>query len=317
MKNSDSKNLGRSKVEVDLHLHTTHSDGRLSPTEVVELSARRGLKVIAVTDHDSTDGVAEATSAARLKGLTIIPGVELDTSVPGKELHLLGYFVDPENASFGRKMERLREDREHRGKMIVDKLEKLGVSVSWDRVRQLAGDGSIGRPHVALALVEKGYAQHPNEAFNKYLGRNKPAYVNRGGLTPKEAVKMLTDHGAAAVFAHPTFFVDIGCVEGKTLLRKTLLELKDSGLVGMEVFYGGYTDEVVRSLKTMADDLGLIACGGSDYHGLGNPAEPEPGSVGPPMESVNALETSCVERSSRRAYPRRHIRPQRIRGSDN
>ena len=277
-------------VDVDLHLHTTFSDGTLSPSEVVALCASRGLKTIAVTDHDSTEGVAEAQEAAEgVDGLEVIPGVELSTDIPGSEVHLLGYFVDCLDERLQGTLRDLRDGREDRARKIVEKLDELGVKVSWRRVQELSGGGAIGRPHIAQALVEQGYVRYPRDAFDKYLGRNGPAYAERVKLTPVEAVEMLARHGAVPVLAHPTFIAAPPGQERERFLRRTLLQLQEAGLVGMEVYYGGYSEEEVKSLAGIADDLGLVPCGGSDYHAAGNPDEPEPGSVGPPMSSLDAL----------------------------
>ena len=276
--------------EVDLHLHTTHSDGTLTPTELVRLCAERGLRVIAITDHDSTEGVAEAQRAARdFPQLSVIPGIELSTDVPGSEIHVLGYYLDLDDDGLQETLADFRRGREERGQMMVERLAELGVPVSWERVRELSDGGAIGRPHIAQAMVEAGYVRYPQDAFEQYLGRNGAAYVERPKLTPVDAVRILRDNGALPVMAHPTYSVSktgMGEVES---LRDTLAELKRAGLVGMEVHYKDYTPDQVRRLASLADRLGLVACGGSDYHASGNPNEPVPGDVGPPMATVDAL----------------------------
>ena len=279
-------------AEVDLHLHTTFSDGRLTPTQLVRMCAERGLKVVSVSDHDSTQGIPEALQAARpFPQLTVIPGIELSTDVPGSEIHVLGYFVDYQNADFQRTLQRFREERVERGHRMVEKLNELGLAISWERVKELSGGGAIGRPHIAQAMVEAGYVQYPRDAFEHYLGRNGVAYVERLKLTPAEAVKILVDNGALPVMAHPTYSVSKSDRDEVASLRKTLQGLKRAGLVGVEVYYGDYTPEQVKRLAGVADELGLVPCGGSDYHASGNPDEPEPGTVGPPMETVEALKS--------------------------
>ena len=286
-------------VEVDLHLHTTFSDGTLSPTQVVQLCAGRGLKVIAITDHDSTEGIAEALAVAEedQTGLSVIPGIELSTDVPKGEIHLLGYFVDYQLTEFQRQLNQLRDGREVRARKIVQKLGAQGVQISWERVQELSGGGAIGRPHIAQAMVEAGYVQYPRDAFEKYLGRNGAAYVERTKLTPAAAVGMLARNGALPVLAHPTYTATRPGRDLAVGLKETLPELKEAGLVGMEVFYGDYSAEDVEMLGAIADEMALIPCGGSDYHASGNPGEPEPGSVGPPMETANSLR-SLWERHS-------------------
>jgi hypothetical protein len=277
-------------AKVDLHLHTTFSDGRLTPTKLVELCADRGLRVISISDHDSTEGLAEALEAAgRFPQLTVIPGIELSTDVPGSEIHVLGYFVDYESPVFQNTLTRFREGRQERARKMVEKLGDMGVNVSWERVQELSGGGAIGRPHVAQAMVEAGYIEFPRDAFDKYIGRNGPAYVERVKLTPADAVRVLADNGALPVMAHPTYSESKSGRDEAGSLTDTLQELKEAGLVGMEVYYGDYTPEQVDRLAGLATDFGLVPCGGSDYHASGNPDEPEPGTVGPPMETVEAL----------------------------
>ena len=277
-------------AEVDLHLHTTFSDGTLTPTEMVRLCAERGLRVICISDHDSTEGIREALEVgSEFPQLTIIPGIELSTDVPGSEIHVLGYFVDYEDAAFLEILQRFREGRQERARGMVRKLNEMGLEISWERVEEISGGGAIGRPHIAQAMVEAGYVEYPRDAFDRYIGRTGPAYVERMKLTPVEAVTMLRDNGALPVMAHPTYSATKSDREGVAQLRETLQELKTAGLVGMEVHYGDYTPEQVEYLTELAVELDLIQCGGSDYHASGNPGEPEPGTVGPPMATVDAL----------------------------
>ena len=279
-------------AEIDLHLHTTRSDGTLTPAELVRMCAERGLRIISITDHDSTEGLSEAFEAASsYPQLTIIPGIELSTDIPGSEIHVLGYFVDYENPDFQSVLERFREGRENRGRKMVEKLNELGVNISWARVQEISDGGSIGRPHIAQAMVEDGYVQYPKDAFDKYIGRNGVAYVDRLKLTPAEAVQILIGNGALPVMAHPTYSASKSGMDEVDSLDETLRELKEAGLVGMEVYYKDYTPEQIERLATLADKLGLIPCGGTDYHAAGNPGEPEPGSVGPPMETIEALKS--------------------------
>ena len=283
-------------IEVDLHLHTTFSDGTLTPTQVVQLCGDRGLKVIAISDHDSTEGMPEALEAARpFPDLTVIPAIELSTDIPGSEIHILGYYVDYENSDLQRVLTRFRQGRHERARQMVEKLREVGVNISWERVQELA-DGAIGRPHIAHAMVEAGYVKYPREAFDRYIGRNGVAYADRLKLSPAQAVGILLENGALPVMAHPTYAASKSDRAGVACLKDTLEELQRAGLVGMEVHYGDYTPEQVSYLGAIADELGLIRCGGSDYHASGNPGEPEPGSVGPPMETVAALKSLWASR---------------------
>ena len=270
-------------VEVDLHLHTTASDGRLTPSELVSMAGNRGLKVIAITDHDSTEGLAEAFLAAeQFPDLNIIPGIELSSDIPGKEIHLLGYFLDYKNKKFQQTLTEFREGRVDRAKSMVQNLEAMGLPVSWERVLELA-DGAVGRPHIAQAMLEKGYISTPQEAFAKYIGRNGPAYAERPKLTPVDGVKMIRGVGGIAVMAHP---IEMGELSD---LREILPTLRDAGLSGIEVHYGTYTQDQIQILSSIADDNGLLQCGGTDYHALGTPGEKEVGMVGPPIEIAREL----------------------------
>ncbi len=290
------------EVEVDLHLHTQASDGTLSPTELVNLCAERGLKTIAISDHDSTEGLSEAYAAVqKWPGLEIIPAIELSTDIPSSEIHMLGYFINTDDASFQETLARFRKGRYKRGRLMVEKLVEMGYSITWKRVQEIAGDAAIGRPHIAVAMVEAGYFKYPSEVFDTLIGRSGPAYVERVKLTPEDAIRMLRDNGAVPVMAHPTYSAVKSGRDAVQSLEETLAHLQASGLAGIEVFYCDYTPKQVAYLKEIADNLGLIPCGGSDYHRSGNPGEPEPGSVGPPMQTVERLRDAC--RQIRETHP--------------
>ena len=270
---------------VDLHLHTLASDGRLSPTELVKLAVRQGLNTVAITDHDTTEGLAEAFEAAKdFPGLRIIPGIELSADVPGDEVHVLGYFINPDDSELQSELQRFRAGRVDRAKTMVEKLAQLGIHVEWERVQHFAGDGAVGRPHIAMALVEAGYCQEPKDAFPEYLGRNGLAYVERVKLTPAEAVGMIRRAGGAAVLAHPAYMND---------MEAGIANLSGIGLSGMEVHYAKYHDDTIRQLGRIARQYQLIPCGGSDYHGMGNSDECLPGENGPPLDSVEKLEAAA------------------------
>ena len=213
---------------VDLHLHTTNSDGRLTPTELIRLAAGKGLKVVSVTDHDSTEGLAEANETVReFPQMRIIPGIELSTDIPGDEIHMLGYFIKYDDAQFQDTLLRFRRGRVERAQLMVEKLDALGIHLEWDRVQAIAGEGSVGRPHIALAMVEAGYCTEPQYAFPEYLGRNGLAYVERPKMMPAEAVEMILGIGGVPVLAHPAYMTD---------MRSNIAELVPAGLVGMEVY---------------------------------------------------------------------------------
>ena len=271
---------------IDLHLHTLASDGRLSPTELIQLVASQGLETISITDHDSTEGLAEAYEAAKkFPYMRIIPGIEMSADIPGDEVHVLGYFLDYHDVEFQEMLTELRRGRVGRAQVMVEKLVALGKPVEWERVLHFAGDGTVGRPHIALAMVEAGYFKEPKEAFEEYLGNDGLAYYDRPKLNPTESVAMIRKVGGVPVLAHPTFMND---------MEAGIASLKKEGLVGMEVYYAQYDDDTVRHLARLAREYDLIPCGGSDYHGLGNTGEPLPGTLGPPEKTVKLLEDAAA-----------------------
>ena len=271
---------------IDLHLHTLASDGRLSPTELIQLVANQGLETISITDHDSTEGLAEAYEAAKeFPYMRIIPGIEMSADIPGDEVHVLGYFLDYHDVEFQEMLTELRRGRVGRAQVMVEKLVALGKPVEWERVLHFAGDGTVGRPHIALAMVEAGYFKEPKEAFEEYLGNDGLAYYDRPKLNPTESVAMIRKVGGVPVLAHPTFMND---------MEAGIASLKKEGLVGMEVYYAQYDDDTVRHLARLAREYDLIPCGGSDYHGLGNTGERLPGTLGPPEETVKLLEDAAA-----------------------
>ncbi len=269
---------------VDLHLHTTFSDGRLTPTELVRLVADRGVKVAAVTDHDTTDGLAEAFAAAeRYPGLTLVPGIEISADHPmGRgDLHILGYFIDREDPRFQGRLKDLKDERLDRTERTVRRLAELGLPVELERVRQIAGEASIGRPHIAQAMVERGYISSVKEAFHGYLEEGGSAYVDRARISLEETVALIHSVGGAAVVAHPLFVKEF-----ESLLPR-FVEL---GIVGIEVHYAEFSPKQRAVYGGLAERFGLLPCGGSDYHALGAPGEHLPGTAGPPQEVCHELE---------------------------
>ncbi len=266
--------------QADLHIHSTASDGKLTPTDVVLEAARRGLSFIALTDHDNIDGIASAQATARaFPGLKIIPGVEISTDVAEGEVHVLGYFIDYTDPEFNAALDGFKNSRLQRGEKMVAKLRKLGINIDWQRVKEIAGGSTIGRPHIAQAMLEKGYISSFKEAFNEYLGHGRPAYVERDKMTPKEAVELIIKAKGLPVLAHPLTLPD---PEAMTA------ELKGAGLVGLETYYNGYTTEEINRLLTLADKHELIATGGSDYHGIDD-TETGIGDIDLPLEAVEKL----------------------------
>jgi predicted metal-dependent phosphoesterase TrpH len=266
--------------QADLHIHSTASDGRLTPAEVVREAAKRGLSFIALTDHDTVDGIAPAKAAAKsFPQLKVIPAIEISTDIPEGEVHVLGYFIDYTDAELEASLDRFRNSRVKRAQGMVAKLENLGIHIDWQRVQQIAGGTTIGRPHIAQAMMEKGYIDSFKQAFTDYLGRDRPAYVEREKMTPAEAVALIIKAQGLAVLAHP---LTVNEPEAITI------ELKAAGLAGIEAYYDGYTAEEVNRLVELADKYNLIATGGSDYHGL-DTNETAIGGTDLPLESVERL----------------------------
>ena len=265
---------------VDLHIHSTASDGKLTPADVVREAAERGLTFIALADHDTVDGIAPALAAAEsFPGLMVIPGVEISTDIPQGEIHVLGYFVDYTDPQLKAALDKFRNSRLKRAQGMVAKLEKLGIAIDWQRVQEIAGGSSIGRPHIAQAMLERGYIASMKQAFTDYIGRNGPAYVEREKMTPAEAVELILKAKGLPVLAHP---LTAGDPEAMTI------ELKAAGLAGIEAYYDGYTPEEIKRLVGLADKHNLIATGGSDYHGL-DPNETAIGGTEVPIASVERL----------------------------
>jgi predicted metal-dependent phosphoesterase TrpH len=268
-------------MRIDLHLHTTASDGRLSPEEVVKLAVERGLMAIAITDHDSVEGIAAAMKAAEASpSLKVIPGVEFNTDIPDGEVHILGYFIDYESQELRQTLRRLRQGRRKRARRMIAKLAQLGIEVEWERVKELAAGGSMGRPHIAQAMLEQGHISSLQEAFNRYIGRSGPAYVERERLTPVEAVELVVKAGGLPVLAHPA---------GIDGLEDILCQLKAAGLVGLEAYYDGYNRRTINWLVDIAKRHGLIISGGSDFHGFGGRKEKHIGGMGIPSHCVEQL----------------------------
>jgi hypothetical protein len=268
-------------MKADLHLHTTASDGRISPEEMVRLAAQDGVEVIAITDHDTVDGIEAALAAARsFPSLTVIPGVEINTDVPHGEVHMLGFFIDYTQPSLQQRLETLRQSRRVRARRMLDKLSELGMPLEWQRIEELAAGGVIGRPHIALALLERGYVSTIRQAFDLYIGRERPAYVEREKIKPVEAVEIVVAAGGLPALAHPA---DIENLEG------FLDQLQAAGLVALEAYYNNYSQEVTQQLVALAHKRGLIPCGGSDFHGLDSQSETPVGGVPLPRKYVEQL----------------------------
>ncbi|MFG2945253.1 PHP domain-containing protein [Streptomyces adustus] len=249
-------------MRIDLHCHSTASDGTDSPAELVRGAAAAGLDVVALTDHDTTRGYAEAI-AALPRGLTLVTGAELSCRVDGVSMHMLAYLFDPEEPALLAERELVRDDRVPRAQGMIAKLNELGVPVSWEQVARIAGDGSVGRPHVATALVELGVVPSVGDAFTQdWLADGGRAFVQKHETDPFEAIRLVKGAGGVTVFAHPA-----AAKRGRTVPESTIAELAAAGLDGIEVDHMDHDEDTRVRLRGLAADLGLLVTGSSDYHG--------------------------------------------------
>jgi predicted metal-dependent phosphoesterase TrpH len=273
-------------LKADLHLHTTASDGQLTPDDLVAFACSVRLDIIAITDHDTTDGIGEAQAAAG-GALTVLPGIELSAEEDGLDVHMLGYLINVEDAAFQARLAAFREDRVSRARRIVDKLAELHVPVEWERVQAIAGEGSIGRPHIARAMIEAGHVATIADAFDRYLRTGGPAYVSRQRLSPEEAVDMIHRAGGVAVMAHPGLVRDYLAIIDR---------LVPAGLDGLEIYHPKNTMTIRDNLRGLAARYSLIVTGGSDFH---RKESDNIGSQAVPPDAVNNL----------RERARRYTRP--------
>jgi len=264
---------------VDLHIHSTASDGTMTPSEVVRSAIELGLTAIALTDHDTTAGIAEARQAAAGTGLEVIPGVEVNSEGEWGDLHFLGYYIDPENPFLRERLKAMRDARLGRARRMLEKLAQMGMLLDWEEVRTLAGGESVGRPHIARALVNRGYVASTQEAFDRYIGNGGPAYVPRLRLTPAQVIEAIHRAGGVAVLAHPAH----------SGVMDRVPEFVALGLQGLEVYYPDHTPEDVERLLALCRRYDLVATGGSDFHSPHHEEGAPLGSVFVPLESVERL----------------------------
>lgn len=241
----------------DLHIHTHFSDGALSPRDVVTRARACGLTTIAITDHDHTGGITEAASEGARVGLEVIPGIELSAVLDGDEIHILGYFVNPDHEVLQEFLFRVREERRKRAVRMVEKLNGLNLPLQMETVLDQAGDGSVGRPHIANALVEQGLAASYQEAFYRYLGTGRPAYEGKFPVSPAETIRVIRAAGGLSFVAHP----------GTALNDQVLLACIREGIDGIEVIHPSHSQDLVHHYRGIVEEYFLLASGGSDFHG--------------------------------------------------
>lgn len=266
-------------MSVELHCHTTASDGTLTPEELIALAVRRGLEAIAITDHDTTAAFQPATAAAAPYRLEVIPAIEINAEVGGLDVHVLGYYLDPSHAGLQQALTGLQEARVRRAHEMVELLASLGAPLEYERVQHFAAGDSVGRPHVARALVEAGHVKDLPDAFERYLATGKPGYVPRRNLGPAEAIRLIREAGGVAVLAHP------GLIGDETMTER----LVPAGLQGLEVHYPQHPPLLREHYAALAARLGLVVTGGSDYHGPEHRHNVELGGISLPPGTVGRL----------------------------
>ncbi|GAA2601780.1 PHP domain-containing protein [Streptomyces axinellae] len=249
-------------MRIDLHTHSTASDGTDTPAQLVRNAAAEGLDVVALTDHDTVAGHPEAV-AALPAGLTLVRGAELSCRLDGVSLHMLAYLFDPAEPELARERELVRDDRVPRAQAIVAKLAELGVPVTWEQVARIAGDGTVGRPHIAAAMVEAGAIETVSDAFTEqWIANDGRAHVGKHELDPFDALRLIKGAGGVAVFAHP-----LAAKRGHIVPESAIAELAEAGLDGVEADHADHEPATRDRLHALADDLGILATGSSDYHG--------------------------------------------------
>lgn len=268
-----------SKYQADLHSHSTASDGLMKPAELVNHALERGLRALAITDHDTINAWDEAEKTAERLGILFIPGIEINTDWEGREVHILGFGMEKNNEDFQIRLREIQQKRIGRIQKILEVLKKLQVDISYEDVLKFANGESVGRPHVALAMVQKGSVKSVKEAFERFLRIGAPAYVPRYKLTPDEAIRIIRQAGGVAVLAHP----------GSYTTQAAILDLVREGLQGIEVIHPDHSGDDIRRFRQIAEKNGLLATGGSDYHGPGVKPRIELGDWGVGIEVIEQL----------------------------
>lgn len=266
---------------IDMHVHTTASDGQFQPAEIVRMADKLGLSGVAITDHDTIAGVAEAQTAALEQGIKLLPGIEISTVAEGKQIHVLGYFTNNEDKQWLERISKLGATREQRNELLIERLNELGIPITMEEVIAVSGDkGSIGRPHFAQVLITRGVVESKQQAFDEYLGENGKAFVITMRIHPTDAFQWIKEAGGVAVLAHPGIYDDDELVE----------RLLAAGPDGVEINHSDHTPDQVKLYSELAVKYNLITTAGSDFHGYYEHGESFHGSLGSVAKSMDTYE---------------------------
>ena len=276
---------------IDLHTHSCASDGSLTPSEVMQAAKDAGLTAVALTDHDTIAGVREAMQAAEQLNIECIPGIELSAFYKNLEVHIVGLFLNIDDPQLNKRLEDFRQIRENRNLRMIQKMQEADVDITMEKLREAEGDAVITRANIARYLLHIGYIQSINEAFDKYLSPGMPFFVQKTGVTPKDAIQAICDNGGVAILAHPLTYKFT-----RQELKTCLEELKSYGLQGMETYYSTFSEADHRDMKRLADSYDLLYSGGSDFHGNVKPHIRIGSGMGKLVIPYDVLDTlrSCV-----------------------
>lgn len=273
--------------KIDLHTHTNHSDGYYSPIELIQKVKQAGLDIISITDHDNLSAIHEAASVGKDFGVDVIPGLEVSSDIGDREVHILGYFIDPDNHELERYLKFFREERLKRAIRIVNKLKTLGFSISIEDVLEQAKNSAIGRPHIAQAMLERGLISNYYEAFNKYIGNNCPAYEKKVHISPQSVVKIIGDAGGLSFIAHPG-----------NMPESLIKELIEEGIDGIEVIHPSHNAHQIKFYKGIVNEYFLLESGGSDFHGGKREDDHNLGKYYTTISALEAMRNRIIKNSA-------------------
>lgn len=273
--------------KVDLHTHTSYSDGFHSPEELLDKAKTVGIEILGISDHDNLAAIKEATEIGKRLGIEIIPGVEISTDLKDKEIHILAYFIEPDNEELERYLTFFREERLKRAERIIRKLNILGLNITISDVLEKAQNSAVGRPHIAQALLEKGEVSSYYEAFNKYIGNGCPAYEKKVHLSPQSAFKIISDAGGLSFIAHPGYMPEA-----------ILKELITAGVDGIEVIHPSHSPQQIRFYRGIVNEYFLLESGGSDFHGGKRDDEENLGKIYTNINVVEAMRQRLLRNSA-------------------